>query len=305
MRAPLLALAAFALCSFTAAAVADVLDPPSITVVSTARTSVTLKVVAGAKGLPGGFSVWWMKQSDYATAGWPSSYDYRLNGCDFTGTATLNTFDGSAYVLAPGQEVQIQMGDVFDETGLYASYLGELAEGTSFVFRAYALASPNSSESSFGPLLSSATNTRGPSDCTLTQGFWKNHPETWARVSGLFLGSVFYTNSQLLQIFNTPANGNGLISLAHQLIAAKLNGLLGATPPPAVQTAINQADALIGSFVVPPVGSGVLDPSQTDALTQTLDDYNNGRLSPDHCPDTGGIVGAQRSTWGQVKSLYR
>ena len=44
----------------------------------------------------------------------------------------------------------------------------------------------------------------------------------------LTLGTVTYSQAQLLAIFNTPVRGNGLISLAHQLIAAKLNILAGA-----------------------------------------------------------------------------
>src|SRR5436305_9837109 len=63
--------------------------------------------------------------------------------------------------------------------------------------------------------------------CTFTLGYWKNHPGAWP-VTSLTLGSTTYSQAQLLSIFNTPVRGNGLISLAHQLIAAKLNILAGA-----------------------------------------------------------------------------
>jgi len=53
--------------------------------------------------------------------------------------------------------------------------------------------------------------------------------------------------------------------------------------------------------VVPPIGGGYLNPSDTSGLTQTLDDYNNGVTGPGHC----GTVPTQPSTWGQVKALYR
>src|SRR5687767_5945628 len=56
-------------------------------------------------------------------------------------------------------------------------------------------------------------------DCTFTQGFWKNHPEDWP-VDELTLGNVTYSKDELLAIFGEPVSGNGLISLAHQLIAA-------------------------------------------------------------------------------------
>src|SRR6187551_989910 len=64
-------------------------------------------------------------------------------------------------------------------------------------------------------------------DCTYTQGYWKNHPDAWP-VASLKLGTVTYTKVELIAIFKTPVKGNGLIQLAHQLIAAKLNVAAGA-----------------------------------------------------------------------------
>lgn len=118
--------------------------------------------------------------------------------------------------------------------------------------------------------------------CTVTLGFWKNHASAWP-VTTLTLGSVSYTKAQLLAIFGTPVRGNGLISLAHQLIAAKLNVAAGASPPGG--NAIANADALIGGLVVPSVGSGFLSPSSTSTLTSALDAYNNGNAGPPHCDD--------------------
>jgi len=119
--------------------------------------------------------------------------------------------------------------------------------------------------------------------CTLTQGFYKNHPS--ALPATLTLGTVTYTRSQLVAILQTPVGGNGLIALAHQLIAALANTANGASVPSAVQTAINQANALIGGNVIPPVGSGFLNPSVTSALTDILDQYNSGLAAggPPHC----------------------
>jgi len=126
-----------------------------------------------------------------------------------------------------------------------------------------------------------------PAGCTLTQGYWKTHPGTWpAAALPMLLGTVSYNETQLLAILNYPVGGNGLISLAHQLIAAKLNQANGASAPAAVQAAISSADTLIGGRVVPPVGSGFLNPASTDSLTQTLDQFNSGLFpgGPPHCP---------------------
>lgn len=128
------------------------------------------------------------------------------------------------------------------------------------------------------------TPTPTPQGCTLTQGYWKNHADQWA-VQSLTLGTVNYNQTQLLSILNRPVQGNGLISLSYQLIAAKLNIAAGASVPPGVATAIASADALIGGLVVPPVGSGSLPTSTTSSLTSTLDTYNNGNApgGPPHC----------------------
>ena len=119
--------------------------------------------------------------------------------------------------------------------------------------------------------------------CTFTQGFWKNHPEVWP-VSSLLLGSVTYTNAQLGDIFDEPVAGNGLISLSHQLIAAKLNVASGADPT-SVSQAIADADALIGGLVVPPVGSGFLAPGDTSFLNDALTAFNEGATGPGHCEE--------------------
>jgi hypothetical protein len=114
--------------------------------------------------------------------------------------------------------------------------------------------------------------------CTRTQGYWRNHPGEWLGVS-LSLGNNEYTQAELLAIFRTPVRGNGLILLAHQLIAAKLNVLAGASSPDAL-TAIAAADDLIGNLVV---GVDSLHPATASGLAETLDQFNNGNLGPLHC----------------------
>ena len=123
--------------------------------------------------------------------------------------------------------------------------------------------------------------------CSYTLGFWKTHPENWP-VNSLSLGNVNYSKTQLLAILNKAVKGNGLITLSHQLIAAKLNIANGADPL-IVQGTIDGADALIGNLVVPPIGSGYIHPRSTSNYEYILDQYNNGYIGPGHCSNNGDI----------------
>ena len=119
--------------------------------------------------------------------------------------------------------------------------------------------------------------------CVRGQGFWKNHPDQWP-VTELQLGNVTYTQEQLLSILHQPVRGNGLVLLAHQLIAAKLNVANGADAS-CIQQTIADADALIGNLVVPPVGDGYLRPRDVSDLASTLGEYNEGRLCAPSCDE--------------------
>jgi hypothetical protein len=293
-------LAATLLCAAVAAFAAP-FDAPTFTLNSAGAGKFTLTVTAGSSGMPSGFSVYWMTQADYDDYGdvWPSSLAYpTLHWANFTGTPTLNTFGGAynSFILGPNQSIKVEVGDLLDETGVTSNSTQELDPTQAYVGCAYADAGPAGTRSDYSLNISGSTNSE--TDCQKTQGFWKNHPETWQATS-LLLGTVLYNQSQLLAIFGTPAGGNGLIFLAHQLIAAKLNIAAGANPAPIAAT-IAAADALIGGLVVPPVGAGFLSPASTSALTQTLDDFNNGIIATE-C----GSTSTTKSTWGRLKSLYR
>jgi len=126
--------------------------------------------------------------------------------------------------------------------------------------------------------------------CVYTQAYWKNHFDAWP-VTTIDLGTVSYTKIELLYIFDQPVVGNGLVALAQQLIAAKLNAADGAFVPTGVATAIADADTLIDGLVVPPVGTGYLAPSATSTLTTVLDTYNKGEY-PDGPPWCFAVQGA-------------
>ena len=116
---------------------------------------------------------------------------------------------------------------------------------------------------------------------TGTIGYWKNHPQAWP-VQQITLGGVTYTKAQAIAILGQPSRGDKTIDLAKQLIAAKLNVIIG-NDASCIAATIAAADAWL---VQHPVGSNVRSSSAAWAtggpLHQRLDDYNNGRLCAPH-----------------------
>jgi hypothetical protein len=101
------------------------------------------------------------------------------------------------------------------------------------------------------------------------------------------LGSNNYTAAQLDAILDKPVQGNALLILSHQLIAAKLNILAGANGS-SISGTIAAADAAINGLLIPPVGSAFVAPAsalgQTMVnLADTLADFNEGKLGVPHC----------------------
>jgi len=127
----------------------------------------------------------------------------------------------------------------------------------------------------------------GPS-CTLTQGYWKQHPEDWddAADGRPFLTTdAFYNSgvSNLTIMKMPPKGGNAYEILAHQYIAALLN-LNGASAGVA-----EVDDALAGAtdYFLNEV-AGIPHPqeptrSQLISWAATLDNYNRGIIGPGHC----------------------
>jgi hypothetical protein len=268
------------------------IDTPIISCAGSTQTSINVQVCAGATGAPAGFSIQWMTAADYATnGGWFTSDDPRLCKGSFSGNANL-----SRYNLGPGECVTVDVGEFLFDNGASTNCIDALLCGTNYVFHSFAHANSTLNKSDMTANLTCSTLPCGHNDgCTLTQGYWKTHNDTvcvlnptsplcvaWP-VTSLSLGNVVYSQADLLAIFNTPAGGNGLISLAHQLIAAKLNIANGADGS-AVAGDIALTDLLIGNLVVPPVGAGFLSPGSTSSLTTALTNFNEGATGPGHCP---------------------
>jgi hypothetical protein len=275
------------------------MDTPLLSCGAAAFVSFDVGVCAGLNtGAPAGFSLQWITAAQLANgpdgiAGtlddntWPDSASLDLCKASFSGNA-----NGSSYNLGKGQCTSTQLGDnLFDNAGASSNCASvPLACGTTYAVRGFAHANSNLFRSAFTPNLFCATSACEPvGGCTLTQGYWKTHgpiptgnnSNEWP-VTSLTLGTVSYTDLELQAIFDKSASGNGLISLAHQLIAAKLNVENGADGT-SVAAAIAAADALVGGLVVPPVGADSLAPSATSSLTATLDSFNQGLIGPGHC----------------------
>src|SRR5258708_5881573 len=111
--------------------------------------------------------------------------------------------------------------------------------------------------------------------CPLTQGFWKNHPDDWPVLS-LTLGTVTYTEAQLITILKTPVAGDASLDLAHQLIAAMLNVDNGSNPAP-ISATITDANGDLGTGTIPDgiAPSSTLGADMVDDAN-TLDSYNSG-----------------------------
>jgi hypothetical protein len=275
------------------------MDTPLLSCGAVTLASLDVLVCAGTTtGAPAGFSLQWVT-ADQLAAGpdgisgtlddntWPASDSGALCKASFSGNA-----NGSSYNLGKGQCTTVNVGDnLFDDPGASSNCASTpLACGTTYAFRSFAHANSTLFRSNFTTdLLCSTEACPVENNCTFTQGYWKTHgpiptgnnSNEWP-VTEMMLGTVLYTDLQMQSIFDTPAGGNGLIALAHQLMAAKLNIANGADDS-AVAGAIVAADALIGGLVVPPVGTGFLAPKNTSALITALTDFNEGATGPGHC----------------------
>jgi hypothetical protein len=131
--------------------------------------------------------------------------------------------------------------------------------------------------------------------CTLTQGYWKTHSsegpapydDTWE-----LLGETtpfFDSGMTYLEVLRTaPKGGNAFFILAHQYIAAELNGLAGASMS-AVQDAFDDATALFEGLEPDETTiDGCEARSEAIQLAGVLGDYNEGKKGPGHCSDDDG-----------------
>jgi len=108
------------------------------------------------------------------------------------------------------------------------------------------------------------------------QGYWKNHPDNWP-VEQIDIGGVTYDKCDAILIMQLPTRGDKSLNMFEQLVATKLNVLLG-----------NEADCIEGTIVMADLWMEMNPqpvPARSPAwknegayLCSELDAYNNGWL---------------------------
>ena len=253
---------------------------PTIALAGATGAGLTIQLCATSMEF-NGYQITWTTASGYAAAGnkFPESAGVAMFSSDY---------DTVYYPVPAGQCVLVSL-PVIPDSARYIenSAPGDLECGTEYAISAFGYGLSGRFDTPVSNVLHARTLPCSSGGCTYTQGYWKTHgPDSgrkydWPTTS-LTLGSVAYSDWQLVSILNSPVKGNGLIALAHQLIAAKLNVANNAAAA-AVSAPISQADAMVGSLVVPPAGTGRLSTAQTSGLVTSLTQYNEGAIGPGHC----------------------
>jgi hypothetical protein len=115
---------------------------------------------------------------------------------------------------------------------------------------------------------------------TGTIGYWKNHPSEWPVGCDVALpGSENDPNVFAMNVLDAPVKGDKTVSLAKQLVAAKLNVCAGNDGSCVAQT-ITDAMAWLNTYG--PVFSQLKSWNGGDVYQEILDDYNNGKLCAPH-----------------------
>ncbi len=128
----------------------------------------------------------------------------------------------------------------------------------------------------------SVTTTVG-NKCPQANGYWKNNPNLWA-VNALNLGSVSYTKTQLIGVLNRSNTGDASVTLGKALISALLSQANGSNPVPICGVMADANAALDGCTVPCGIGPKTTRGQAMIGLANTLDMYNNDKLTPKCMP---------------------
>jgi hypothetical protein len=257
----------------------------------------------GGTGALAGFSVQWMTAAQYAKGPDGSSGTQDDNSFGSTSDTLImckasfsGNANGSLRRILAGNSTTVEIGNLDDEEpGVSFTCEGGLKCGTLYYFRAFAHANSTFNRSEFSSVSCVTASCFGGQDngycgdpCFVkSQGFWKNHgpnpdlnngnnSNQWPAsvvANGLTIGTVPYSAFELQAILNGKAPGNGLLALAHQVIAVELSIANGACADD-IAADLAAAHTMIGNLIIPPMlGYGFLDPAVTSALTSSLDGW--------------------------------
>jgi hypothetical protein len=143
-------------------------------------------------------------------------------------------------------------------------------------------------EKTIDPLLIVAFEDLSISIGTGTQGYWKQHPDAWP-VTSITIGGTIYSKSQAISIMKASGAGDKTYDMFQQLVAAKLNVIIGCESSCIDQT-IADANAWMSRN---PVGSSIGGShsewqNEGEDLHSTLTQYNEGNLCAPHRDNVEG-----------------
>lgn len=122
---------------------------------------------------------------------------------------------------------------------------------------------------------------------TGTIGYWKNHPSEWPAGCDLTLpGSDSNPDVFAMNILDAPVKGDKTVTLAKQVIGAKLNVCAGNATTCTIDGVSYNINQTINSAVTwlntYPIFSKQKSWNGGDIYQEILDDYNNGKLCAPH-----------------------
>jgi hypothetical protein len=232
------------------------LHAPSLSSPDAGLDSIDITVTAAECGANSGFTIQWMPSDDLAARGgiWPliPGYGNSAHMATFSGLANCSRYD-----LDANESVTVRIGDLLMDEGVWTDCPEPLECDTGYAFRVVAHSSINGFRSPFSPTFSAETDPCFVCDEAVhNQDYWIAQFGAWPTDS-LSLGSVFYWDFEIQAILTTPADGNGYLTLAHQLIVAELNLLNGAGMDyfDAISADLSAGHILMGGAIPPPIGT--------------------------------------------------
>jgi len=109
-----------------------------------------------------------------------------------------------------------------------------------------------------------------------SQGYWKNHPDNWP-VEQIEVGGVLYTKWEAITLMQLPTRGDKWPNMFEQVVAAKLNVMLG-NESGCIATTLMDADVWLEIYPGPVPARSAAWRNSGRYLHADLDAYNNGFL---------------------------